>query len=611
MTSVADHLAMASTSYEQGLDRPWRSYDDEPASPSTPNESKSLRKMFSSKLGLRGSSDKSPGSDYRADDNTDHGSPGGREQPVSNTTMFHQVYGSPGGREQPVSSNIVSEQEISRFNDKGNDFIQRNEYDAALRMYSEALKLLRNTTIVMDAPLNGKSSTGSNNKVQFMNPDMRRFRTARCLVNVGVVHLRRGEHNDALSTLEMSLRHSKLVTDGKHYYRACEVTADAIENIGLILFKQGKYDDSRAMYTEALEARRKCVRLMDKLHGHWRPNRSKEEIRMYKEERNVCLLETSVTLFYLSLLNEKQGLFDVAVETCEEAILVRREVIPDVNADSNSISLFSTIGRLYCHEDVKRYKEALWYFHEVHRMKCINGRNNLDVVPSLNHIASIYNTLGDYEKSITISDRAIEIVRTNGGELTKEACIAYINRGDSHTHIQDNDLAITSYETALDSQRKCLEDNDMMNASVYEKLAECYFLTNDIKKAVSSLEKSIKVMKLAKGSDNVKLANGYSKLGLYYTLGGDSDRAIKCHTRALRIYKHHDNKPMAATEHNKIAGILKVSGEKQKAREHYLVALWMARESQMPSSDPIVADTIMNVAAYQDSEQDKEHVEEW
>ena len=65
------------------------------------------------------------------------------------------------------------------------------------------------------------------------------------------------------------------------------------------------------------------------------------------------------------------------------------------------------------------------------------------------------------------------------------------------------------------------------------------------------------------------------------------------------FFKHHDNKKMAATEHNKIATILKISGEKNKAMEHYMAALWHSREARLPSTDPIVSDTIKNVAAFQ------------
>lgn len=58
---------------------------------------------------------------------------------------------------------------------------------------------------------------------------------------------------------------------------------------------------------------------------------------------------------------------------------------------------------------------------------------------------------------------------------------------------------------------------------------------------------------------------------------------------------------MAATEHNKIAGILKLLGEPSKAMEHYMAALRHSREARLPSTDPIVADTIKNVASFQRS----------
>lgn len=572
MTTVADHNARMAGGYEQDLDQPWEDGYTAASSPSTPSRSKSLRKMFSSKRIGIGKSNKGF-TDHRAD------------------SASHRGLNSPGGREQPASMSMdVEEREISKFNDKGNEFFGRGEYDAALRMYSEALKMLKNPTIRMDPSEGGD---------EYMTMAMRRFRTARCLVNVGAVHTRRENYVDAMSALELSIRQSELVpSNSSHYYRACEVIADAMENIGLVLFKQEKYDKSSVMYTDALEARRKCLSLMESKHARWR-HKSREEMRKYREERNDCLLETSVTLFYMSLLREKQSNVTEAVQKCEESIRIRRDIIPDSNLDPYSLNLFTTIGMLYCHDDVKRYREALDYFHEVHRMKCeTSGRDHLDVVPSLNSIAFIYNELGGFMKCIVISERVIDIA-SHGRGLNKELCVAYVNKGTAHMKRHDYDKAILSFKTAIKTQEKVLEKNDMMNADSYEKLAEAYLLSNDVQKAVIKLERSIDVKKLTYGPDNEKLAEAYSKLGDYYSRGLGYSNGIKYHTRALRIFKHHDNKKMAATEHNKIATILKISGEKNKAMEHYMAALWHSREARLPSTDPIVSDTIKNVAAFQ------------
>jgi hypothetical protein len=101
------------------------------------------------------------------------------------------------------------------------------------------------------------------------------------------------------------------------------------------------------------------------------------------------------------------------------------------------------------------------------------------------------------------------------------------------------------------------------------------------------------------GPDDMEIARLYSTLGDYYEKNREHSVGIKCHTRALRVFKHHDNKEMAATEHNKIASILKLSGESDKAMEHYMASLWHSREARLPSTDPIVADTIKNLAIFQ------------
>ena len=146
------------------------------------------------------------------------------------------------GRDPPASD-AVRESEISKFNDKGNEFFGKGDYDAALRMYSEALKMLKQTNTIVLETENGE---------QNMSNAMRRFRTARCLVNVGAVHIRRNNYKDAISCLELSLRQSRLVSSSsKHYQRALEVMADALDNLGLILFKGEELTKSLIMYVDS------------------------------------------------------------------------------------------------------------------------------------------------------------------------------------------------------------------------------------------------------------------------------------------------------------------------------------------------------------------------
>ena len=55
-------------------------------------------------------------------------------------------------------------------------------------------------------------------------------------------------------------------------------------------------------------------------------------------------------------------------------------------------------------------------------------------------------------------------------------------------------------------------------------------------------------------------------------------------TRAARFGRRH---------------VLKGGGDRHKAMEHYVTALRHSREARIPSTDPVVADTIKNVAAFQ------------
>lgn len=252
---------------------------------------KSFRKLLSKKLGFKPSE--------RVDASTTRESTGERDQPV----------GAPEN-EEDRDLLAVEEREISALNDKGNDFFGKGEFDAALRMYSEALRLLKNPRITMEMELGSEEEEDS-------TKGMRRFRTARLLVNIGAVHIRRENYDEAVSVLEMSMRSSKLVPfESSYYYRSCEVVADALENIGLVLYKLKNYEESSTRYADALVARRKCIEFLNDKFMKQKGPKSNEIVMKYKQEVSACKIELANTLFYMALLRERQGNIDEAIMRC-------------------------------------------------------------------------------------------------------------------------------------------------------------------------------------------------------------------------------------------------------------------------------------------------------
>ncbi|KAL7480832.1 hypothetical protein ACHAW6_006493 [Cyclotella cf. meneghiniana] len=551
----------------QGLEVPLQS--------ATSRKPKSLRKLLSQKLGFSKHADRVDASTSR-DSNCSH-----RDQPVESDV----------GEERDLPA--VEEREISALNDKGNDFFAKGEFDAALRMYSEALKLLKNPRITMDMEFGSEDQ-------EDLSKGMRRFRTARLLVNIGAVHIRRENYDEAISVLEMSMRSSKLVpVQSSYYYRSCEVMADALENIGLVLYKLKTFEESSTRYADALVARRKCIELLTDRFMKQKGPKSNEAVAKYRQEVSACKIELANTLFYMALLRERQGKIDEAIMRCEESILLQKEIYPQLKSDTTSVNLFTTMGRLYCHESIQRYEDALEYFYEVRRMKSqIFGSMHIEVASSLNNIAYIYLRLGEFEKCLSLSENAIDIA-DNGRGITPEVCVAWTHKADAQERMERHKESISSYEKVLHLQSSLMGDKDIANAAIFEKIADVNLTTADVKAAIASLEKAIVVKRAALGDESCDLARTYRKLGECFEMTQSFANAINCHTKALRIFKHNEDKEGAAVQHNKLGGILKLSGDSSKSMEHYMASLWHAREAKLPSTNPIVADTIRNVASFQ------------
>ena len=479
------------------------------------------------------------------------------------------------------------EKEISLLNDKGNEFFVRGEFNGALRMYSEALKLLKNPVVITAESRSGMMDTA-----------MRRFHTARLLVNIGAVHIRRECYEDAMSSLELSIRSSKLIPEKSvHYYRSLEVLSDALENLGLVYYKEKDLVISLAMYNDALDARRSCL---DLLEQKWKSRliKSKDEVRKINEEKFACKMELASTVQQIALLEERQGNIGKAIERCEEAVALRKEVSPEV--DESSLTLLNALGRLYSHRSVGWYKEALNNFEKVYEVKSElhDGEDHIDVVPSINNIAYVHGELGNHRQCLNLSDRAIDICTTGRG-ISKETVAAYTNKGYTLYSMGDNQEALAAYKLALDFLSKCAGDTDLMGATLHQKMSEVYIDMGHVDDAISSIESLIEAKSEVLGGESKELALPFKELGDCYEMTNELTLCIKCHTRSLRIYKHHNDKEGAAKQHNKIAGIHKKKGNREESIDHYMAALWHSREAKLPSTDPTVADTIKNVAAFQ------------
>lgn len=486
----------------------------------------------------------------------------------------------------------AEEKEISLLNDKGNEFFVRGEFNGALRMYSEALKLLKRPVVV-------KAESGEGT----MDTAMRRFHTARLLVNIGAVHIRRESYEDAISSLELSIRSSKLIPEkSANYYRSLEVLSDALENLGLVYYKEKDLDTSLAMYYDALDARRACLNLLEQ---KWKNRliKSKDEVRKIKEEKFACKMELSSTVQQIGLLEERRGSIGKAIERCEEAVALKKEVSPGNTLDESSLNLLNALGRLYSHRSVGWYKEALNNFEKVYKIKSDlhDGEDHIDIVPSINNIAFVHGELGNYRHCLELSLRAIDICTTGRG-IKKETVAAYTNKGYALHMMGDKREALDAYKLALEFLSKCGGDADLLGISLHQKLADVYMDMGNVDEAISSIESLIEAKTDVFGGESKELALSFKDLGDCYEITNELALCIKCHTRSLRIYKHHNDKEGAAKQHNKIAGIHKKKGNKEASMDHYMAALWHSREAKLPSTDPTVADTIKNVASFQNSQ---------
>lgn len=397
------------------------------------------------------------------------------------------------------------------------------------------------------------------------------FDLAKILHSVATVDRNAGQHDKALNGYVQAAEiYSKLAADFPEVPEARHELARGLIAMAKLMDKMGQHDEAFAKREEAIEICRELV--VD--------NPDSPE---HSNLLGTCLTDLGPFLTHTAR-------HDDALVFLREAVEIRRELVEEYpSALTYQQALSSSLNNLaLLLHDTDRYEETTTTYQEMIEIKRELAEENPEV-PNYRHILaiSLYNfglwrrLQGERDGALTNIHEAIEILRglveTNPNRLDSRALLAR-SLNDQAFLMRDMDLrdeALTNIQEAIDIQRKILGVNsDLVEsrgslARYLVNLAGLQKLSGNQDEASRVLNEVIELYSSRPVEGRTMVDWGY--LGQAFVGVQRWQEARQVFERTIAIRAEHSPTLVKGPRWLKLSIALAHLGEKEKAREYYLV----------------------------------------
>ncbi|XYI00861.1 tetratricopeptide repeat protein [Sorangium sp. So ce1128] len=226
------------------------------------------------------------------------------------------------------------------------------------------------------------------------------------------------------------------------------------------------------------------------------------------------------------------------------------------------------------------------------------GSEHPDVAMSLNNLALLYDTKGDYAKAEPLHQRALRIKEKELGSEHPDVATSLNNLASLYQTEGDYAKAEPLYQRALRILEKALGSEHPDVATLLDNLASLYFTKEDYAKAEPLFQRALRILEKALGSEHPDVATSLNNLASLYQTEGDYARAEPLFQRALRILEKAlgSEHPNVAASLNNLAALYHSKGDYARA-EPLLQRALRIREKALGTEHPDVATSLSNLAA--------------
>jgi len=266
------------------------------------------------------------------------------------------------------------------------------------------------------------------------------------------------------------------------------------------------------------------------------------------------LLEQSLREKYIKNLNERVS--NTLNETVnKEEIHKVRFIVPHAEELIKKAPSYFDNERDHLRYQVARAYRYLGRFKEVKPMleRIINFDENSDMLLEL---GTVYIREGEYNKAISIIEKALNLARKKSGPDSMEVARAEIRLDTPYRTVQKHDEArkLLEHSLAIHHHHQNVDPGDI--ARIYTKLGYLTVYRGHINEAIELFNKSLNIQLPLYGPNNIRTAWTYVWMAHAYKALHQHETARNVLKNSLKIYQQHFGK-----NHLKTAWVLCSVGE--------------------------------------------------
>ena len=303
-------------------------------------------------------------------------------------------------------------------------------------------------------------------------------------------------------------------------------------------------------------------------------------------------INTCLYYYALSICQGQRGEHTAAIESAKKALEIFEQLDLNPHMIRNSIEhqmAFSNKELGNYSKAEEQYLNLIKYYKTYFK----NKKNNNQLVRSLNNLAVVYYTTGEFSKIEPILKESLEI-QMQENPKGKVVGALYINLGNLNSKLGQYDKAIDYYSKALEVFQNLFEPNHVYFSKIYNNLGYTLMSTGQYKQARENLQKAVEIRENIHGPDHPEVATVLHNLSMVNLKLGLNDQVEPLLVRAMTINEKALGKDHVALAKNQEALAMfyfDLDREQSKA-ESLVVDSYRIRKKALSKYHPDLANTM-------------------
>jgi CHAT domain-containing protein/Tfp pilus assembly protein PilF len=374
-------------------------------------------------------------------------------------------------------------------------------------------------------------------------------------------------------------------------------THEAVANS---LAELARMQEFREVFIAARKARQEVLAIRTRLYGesNWRVTSARLAVedcrllaRLSPRQRQELIQAEQWNKQVVSLYQRSKP--EQAVPLAEKALRIRGNILGEKHqvyaASLNHLALlYQTLGDH--NKAVPLFEKAVALSNQV------LGERHPDYATSLNNLALLYLDMGEYPKALPLFQQALDLSKEALGENHPDYATSLNNLALLYKSMGNYRKALPLYEQARDICKEVLGAKHPDYARSLNNLGALYYHTGDYRKALPLYQQAVDLRKSVLGEKHPHYAASVSNLAVLYRGMGDYKAALRLSKQALGSSKEAlgTKHPDHAVHLNNLAALYMQMGEHKKALPLLRQVLQLRKEA-LGEKHPLYTNGVNNL----------------